>query len=175
MCQNTKEVRIHIKDGLGLVFPAFYQKRYQLERVSKGPQKWRELFVSCLQIRISTNVFSELCLGEIRFWPLDFMRGLFFSSENSDLALIKIKMGSREENQVLGKINNFDFQFKIDASHRLNPIKMLLFQSFFFSVWAYTKIHFPARPNPDPQWLKSLRRFLSGVICRASLVLLIQT
>lgn len=79
------------------------------------------------------------------------MRGLFFSSENSDLALIKIKMGSREENQVLGKINNFDFQFKIDASHRLNPIKMLLFQSFFFSVWAYTKIHFPARPNPDPQ------------------------
>lgn len=36
---------------VSLIFPAFYQKRLQLER---GPQKEsRELFVSCAQIRIN--------------------------------------------------------------------------------------------------------------------------
>lgn len=103
--------------------------------------------MSYLQIRISTNVLSELCLGEIRYLTFKFYERTFFfpSSENSDLASIKIKRRSREENQVLEKINNFDFQCKIDASHRLSPIKMLLFQSFFFLCLGIYKNLFPSQ------------------------------
>lgn len=45
--------------------------------------------MSCLQIRISTNVLLEQCLGEIGYLTFSFYEKTFFSlSENSDLALI---------------------------------------------------------------------------------------